>query len=132
MAEHPDIALARRGYEAFSNGDMATLSGLMAADVVHHVPGNHVLSGHHKGREAVLQMYRRLGEETDGTLRVDVEGLFADGRGHVISAMRMRGRRRGRTLDTRGGIFFTMVGGKVTDLDECAEDLDAENEFWAP
>lgn len=131
MAEHPDCALARRGYEAFQQGDLDTLGGLMASDAVHHMPGDHFLAGHHKGRDAVLQLYRRLGEETGGTMRVELEGLFADGRGHVISVMTTTAERKGRSMKARGGIFFTIVGGKVTDLDECVEDLDAENEFWS-
>ena len=64
MSQHPDCALVRRGYEAFGKGDMETLGTLMTADVIHHVTGTHPLSGHHKGREAVLDLYRRMGEET--------------------------------------------------------------------
>ena len=30
-----------------------------------------------------------------------------------------------------GGIMFRIVGDKVTDLDECVEDLDVADEFWA-
>jgi hypothetical protein len=131
MAEHPDSTLVRRGYEAFSRGDMATLSQLMTADVAHHVPGDHPLAGHYKGIDSVLQMYRRMGEETNGTLQVTLEGLFADGRGHVISTHRTRAERKDRGVDQRGGIFFTLVGGKVSDLDECVEDIEVENEFWS-
>ncbi|MEJ8644548.1 nuclear transport factor 2 family protein [Streptomyces sp. MS1.HAVA.3] len=50
MSEHPDCALVRRGYEAFGRGDMEMMSTLLTADVIHHVPGNNPLSGHHKGR----------------------------------------------------------------------------------
>jgi ketosteroid isomerase-like protein len=131
MAEHPDCALVRRGYEAFMRGDMDALSQLMARDVVHHVPGSSPISGHHKGLDACIALYGRLAEETGGTMDMDLEGLFADGRGHVMSVTRLRAERKGRRLDSRGGIFFTIVGGKVTDLDECAEDIERDNEFWS-
>lgn len=131
MAEHPDCTLVRRGYEAFSRGDMDTLSSLMTADVTHHVPGEHPLAGHHKGREAVLRLYQRLAEETHNTLRVDLEDTFADGRGHVISVHRMRAERGAVGLEERGGIFFTIIGGKISDLDECFQDLDELNRFWS-
>ena len=40
MAEHPDVALVRRGYAAFSAGDMATLSELLAEDARQYQPGS--------------------------------------------------------------------------------------------
>lgn len=131
MAEHPDCALVRQGYEAFSKGDMETLGSLMTSDVVHHVPGNNPVSGHHKGREAVLGLYRRLNEETNGTMRVQLETVLADGRGHVMSFHIFRADRGNRGLEERAGLFFTIVGGKISDIDECTQDLDETDTFWS-
>ncbi|MGP3923873.1 nuclear transport factor 2 family protein [Streptomyces sp. 8N616] len=130
MAEHPDCTLVRQGYDAFSRGDMDTLGSLMTADVVHHVPGDNIFSGHHKGRDACLQMYRRLGEETSGTMQVELENVLADGRGHVMSVHKVRADRGDRGMEMAEGLFFTIVGGKITDIDECVEDIDVQNEFW--
>jgi ketosteroid isomerase-like protein len=131
MAEHPDCALVRRGYAAFGEGDFETVGSLMTADVVHHVPGNSPISGHHKGRDAVLQMYRRLGEETNGTMQVQLEAVLADGRGHVMSFHTTRADRGDHGIEIREGLFFTIVGGKITDIDECTEDIDEEDKFWS-
>ncbi|MEU8567023.1 nuclear transport factor 2 family protein [Streptomyces pathocidini] len=131
MAEHPDCALVRRGYEAFAQGDLDTLATLFTADVTHHVPGESLIAGHHKGREAVLQLYRRMAEETRGTFRIELQRVMADGRGHVISVHKAYGDRRDRGIEMMNGIFFTIVGGKVSDLDECVKDIDVMNEFWA-
>jgi ketosteroid isomerase-like protein len=131
MAEHPHAALVRRGYEAFSRQDMDTMRELMAGDATHHIPGDNPLSGDFKGQDAVLEVYRRLAEETDGTFRVELRHLSVDGRGHVISHHRMTGERGGKSLDVVGGIVFRIIGGKITDLDECVEDLDVLDEFWS-
>ncbi|MEU4499209.1 nuclear transport factor 2 family protein [Streptomyces sp. NBC_00210] len=131
MAEHPDSALVRRGYAAFGEGDMATLGSLMTADVVHHVPGNSAISGHHKGRDAVLGLYQRLGEMTSGTMMVELEAVLADGRGHVMSFHTARADRGDRGIEIREGLFFTIVDGKITDIDECTEDIDEEDSFWS-
>jgi uncharacterized protein len=32
MVEHPDVALVRRGYQAFATGDVETLSVVIAED----------------------------------------------------------------------------------------------------
>jgi ketosteroid isomerase-like protein len=130
MSEHPDCALVRRGYTAFVAGDMDTLNELLTADAVFHVPGDHLLSGHHKGREAILGLFRRLGEETGGTMQILLESVLADGRGHVMAFHTVRADRGDRGLEMREGLFFTIVGGKVTDVDECVEDLDEVNAFW--
>ena len=67
MAEQPNQLLVRRGFEAFSTGDMDTLVQIIADDAVQIMPGNNVIAGEHKGREAILAMYARLFEETGGT-----------------------------------------------------------------
>lgn len=131
MAEHPHAALVRKGYEAFSRGDMDTLRGLMTGDCAHHAPGSNTVSGDYKGIDAVLGYYAKLAEETAGTFRVELQHLFADGRGHVMSVHRSTAERGGKRLDAMGGIMFRIVGDKITDLDQCAEDLDAEDAFWS-
>jgi ketosteroid isomerase-like protein len=131
MAEHPHAALVRKGYEAFIRGDMDTLRGLMSGDATHHVPGNHPLSGDFKGQDSVIDMYRRLHEETGGTLSVELRQVLVDGRGHAVSFHRFAAERGGKRLDENGGIVFRIVGDKITDLDECIEDIDKSNEFWS-
>jgi ketosteroid isomerase-like protein len=131
MSEHPDSALIRRAYEAFGRGDLETLGSLMTADVIHHVPGSNPLSGHHKGREAVLDLYRRLGEETNGTMRVHLDHVMADGRGHVMSVHTSMADRGDRGIEIREGLFFTIVGNKITDIDECTSDIEESDAFWS-
>ncbi|NEC85618.1 nuclear transport factor 2 family protein [Streptomyces sp. SID12501] len=130
MTEHPHAALVRKGFDAFSRGDMDTLRGMMAADATHHVPGSHPLSGDFKGQDAIIDMYRRLGEETAGTMRVMLMNVLVDGRGHAVAVHRFTAERQGRRIDEVGGIVFRVVGDKITDLDECVEDIDRSNEFW--
>ncbi|GAA1246382.1 nuclear transport factor 2 family protein [Kitasatospora nipponensis] len=131
MAEHPHAALIRKGYAAFSRGDMDTLRGMMTSDCTQHVPGNHPLAGDFKGVDAVLGYYGRLAAETNGSFRVELQQVFVDGRGHVMAVHRVNGERAGRTLDLAGGIVFRIVGEKITDLDECLEDMTAADDFWA-
>ncbi|MEU4494658.1 nuclear transport factor 2 family protein [Streptomyces sp. NBC_00210] len=131
MAEHPHAALVRKGYEAFSRGDMDTLRGLMTKDAALHVPGNSQLSGDFKGQDAIIDYWGRLFSLTDGTLKSELQHLLVDGRGHVVSVHRVTATRQGRSLDMIGGIVFRIVGDKATDFDECATDIDAFDEFFA-
>jgi ketosteroid isomerase-like protein len=130
MAEHPDAAVIRRSYEAFTKGDMETVRSMMTSDCTHHSPGNSRMSGHFKGADNVLAHFGQLFELTHGTFRVELEGVYPDGRGHVMATHKWHADRGDRGIEMHGGIFFTIVGGKVTDGDECVEDIDEADAFW--
>ncbi|MBE8469875.1 nuclear transport factor 2 family protein [Streptomyces justiciae] len=131
MAEHPHAALVRKGYEAFSRGDMDTLRGLMTADCTQHVPGSGPLSGDFKGQDAIIEMYGRLVEETGGTMRVELRQTLVDGRGHVVALHHTTAQRGGKTYDMDEAIVFRIVGDKASDLDQCVQDIDQADAFWA-
>ena len=131
MADHPHALLVRKGYDAFVRGDMDTLRSLMSSDVTHHVPGTHPLSGDFKGLDATIDMYGQLFAQTNGTLRVELRNVLVDGRGHAVTLHRFTAERDGKRIDETGGIVFRILGDKITDLDECVEDIDKANEFWS-
>ncbi|WP_210589652.1 nuclear transport factor 2 family protein [Streptomyces sp. GESEQ-35] len=131
MAEHPHATLVRKGYEAFTRGDMDALRGLMTSDCTHHVPGSHPLSGDFKGQDAVIDMYGRLFEETAGSMQVELRSILVDGRGHAVAVHRFRAERQGKSIDEDGAIVFRVVGDKISDLDECIADIDRSNAFWS-
>ncbi|WP_425265226.1 nuclear transport factor 2 family protein [Streptomyces regalis] len=58
MAEHPRAALVRKGYEAFTRGDLDSLRGLLAGDCTYHFPGSHAPAGDYKGQDAILDVFR--------------------------------------------------------------------------
>jgi ketosteroid isomerase-like protein len=131
MADHPHALLVRKGYDAFVHGDMDTLRSLMSSDATHHVPGTHPLSGDFKGQDAIIDMYGRLFTQTNGTLRVELRTILVDGRGHAVTLHHVTAERDGKRIDEPGGIVFRILGDKITDLDECVEDIDRANEFWS-
>jgi hypothetical protein len=58
-------------------------------------------------------------------------GIAVDGRGHAVAMTRFSAERNGKRLEDTGCIIFRIVGDKVTDLDECVEDIDMSNDFWS-
>jgi ketosteroid isomerase-like protein len=131
MTEHADIALVRRGYEAFSSGDVAALSQIIAEDATQYQPGNGPLAGEQRGRQAILEFYGRLASESNGTFRVELDRLYADGQGRVVATHRATGERAGRSLDSWVCLIFTIVDGTARDIHGCVEDVAGEDEFWA-
>jgi hypothetical protein len=131
MAEHPDVALVRRGYVAFSSGDVATLSELLAEDARQYQPGSGSMSGEFRGRDAILAFYVRLASETNGTFRVELEHVYTDGEGRVVACSRNTAQRGDRRLNTGAALVFTIKDGKAQDLHGVEEDLDDWDAFWS-
>jgi uncharacterized protein (TIGR02246 family) len=128
---HPNEEMIRRGYKAFSAGDMDTLAEIMSPDVVHTVPGNNQISGEYKGRDAVFAMYAKLGELTGGNLEIELEDVEVDGDNRAVATHHNNAEREGRTLDSHSTLDFTIDDGKITRIDESYDDQAAEDAFWA-
>jgi ketosteroid isomerase-like protein len=97
---HPDEEIVRRGYDAFSRGDMQTLRELFDPDVVWHTPGRSQLAGDHRGVDAVLGFFGRTMELTGGTFRVEVHDVVANDE-HVVGLHEVIAEREGKTLRDR-------------------------------
>lgn len=125
------MTLVRRGYEAFNQGDLATLREIMSHDVAQHVPGSSQLAGEYKGIDAVLSYYGKLAELTNGNFRADLIDVFGDGHGHVTAVHQSSATRNGVTRVSRGAILFTFLGDRVTDLLQMHADLPGDDAFFA-
>ena len=87
-----NIDNTRKGYKAFAEGDLATLTELIAPDCVWHVGGRSQLTGDYTGHDEIFSYFGKLMELTDGTFRADLAEVhsgrystleyFADNRMH--------------------------------------------------
>ena len=130
MGTRENVELVRRGYEAFSAGDMATLGGLFAEDAVWHVAGDGVLSGRKEGRDAILAYFGELGTRSGGNLTVTVEEIIG-GETNTVAVQHNRAESGGRALDQDGVIAFRVAGGKITEAREFFQDTAKGDAFWA-
>ena len=81
--EHPNVTIAREGFEAFQSGDSAWLNEHMADDIVWHVGGNSKWAGTYEGKAQVLQVFARQAQAM-GEMTVDTHDVLAND-DHVIS-----------------------------------------------
>jgi uncharacterized protein len=130
MAEHRNATLIRRGYAAFAAADVDGLAQLIASDAVQHMPGHNVFSGDHRGRDAILTMYGQLAERSGGTLKVELEELYAND-DQVVTVYHSTGTRAGRRLDTRHALVFQVRDNQVVELTDVADNEDSDDAFWA-
>jgi ketosteroid isomerase-like protein len=129
MADHPDAIVVRRGYEAFSNGDTATLSELFDEEAVWHEAGSGQISGDFKGRDQILEMLAKATELAGGTLRLDVHDVVANDN-HVVGLHHTTATREGRHLDISEVLVFHLRDGRVIEAWHAASNLYAFDHFW--
>jgi ketosteroid isomerase-like protein len=115
MAGHPNVARIMDGYAAFAKGDFAVLNDLFAEDVLWHEPGRNQLAGDYRGREAVYEFFGRLLELTEGSLRLDIQTVFADDV-HGVALVVSSASRGGRSVTANDAHIFRLRDGVVVEF----------------
>ena len=78
MAEHQSVENLRRGYKAFADNDVETLTEIIPDNATWHVPGRSPLAGDHKGREAIFGYFMQLAEKTGGSFKAELVHAVGD------------------------------------------------------
>jgi ketosteroid isomerase-like protein len=129
MGTQENIALVRRGYDAFSSGDMTTLGQLFAEDAVWNSPGTGVISGRSEGRDAILATFGELFTRSNGTFKVNVTE-FMGGDQRVVALHHAHGERDGKVLDEDQVNVFMIEDGVVHEVQQFVADSAADDAFW--
>lgn len=130
MGSEESAALVRRGYEAFSAGDMDTLRDIFTEDAKWHAAGNGPISGVKQGRDEILAYVGEPGSRSNGSMKVTVEDVTVGDR-YTVGIQLTRAERDGKTLDERQVIVFSVSDGKVTEGIEMSEDTSKAADFWS-
>jgi uncharacterized protein len=112
---HPNEELVRKGYEAFSTGDVTSMRQLLDPQVVWHAGGRNALSGDYRGIEDVLSFFARTMEHTQGSFRVSVEEVLVNDGGAAV-VQRSSAQRNGKSFDDRGLQLFRISDGKAVEV----------------
>ncbi|MGH2729268.1 MAG: nuclear transport factor 2 family protein [Actinomycetota bacterium] len=132
MAEHPNVARLKKGYDAFASGDLDALKGLFADDILWHVPGNNPLAGDYKGQDEVFGFFAKIAQETGGTFKLELHDVLANDE-HAVVLVRVSAERNGKRLDGEPGVqvFHTNPDGKTTEFWGFSQDSAKIDEFWS-
>ena len=126
---HPDEDVVRRGYDAFSRGDMQALRELFDPDIVWHTPGRSQLAGDHRGVDAVLGFFGRTMELTGGTFRIEVHDVVANDE-HVVGLHAVIAERDGKALRDRNILVFHVRDGRTSEVWQFWTDQYAADAFF--
>jgi ketosteroid isomerase-like protein len=115
-------------YASFLAGDPRSLIGLLAADVVYHLPGRHLGGGVLRGRDALLQ---RLGDAARWCEQVRVELLAVAAAGvFVVTIERMHARREAQEIDQDVCVLWRFDGSQCVEVRATFADQAACDDFW--
>ncbi len=78
MAENHGLENLRRGYKAFADNDVETLTEIIPDNAVWHVPGRSPLAGDYQGREAIFSYFMQLTEKSGGTFKAELVHAVGD------------------------------------------------------
>lgn len=115
-------------YTRFLAGETASLIGLLADDVVYHLPGGHLGGGTLRGRDAML---RRLADAGGWCEQIEVDVLAVAAAGvFVVTIERMRARREAHVLDQDVSVVWRFVESRCVEIRSTFADQAACDEFW--
>jgi uncharacterized protein len=130
MSDHPNVELIRRGYEAFSKGDLQTIDELFADDIVWHEGGTGPLSGDRRSKKEVFEFFGELAERSSGTFAIEIHDVVG-GDEHVVVLITAHAARNGKSLDLQGAHIWHVRGDKAVEFWDLASDQAAAAEFWS-
>jgi ketosteroid isomerase-like protein len=127
-AEHPNIAVLRRLYDAYARRDRAVICELIADDCTWNIPGRGPQSGTHHGRDAILELFRDLMRKSKGSAQIEVVDIVANDE-HAIVLQVGRATIQGKSSELKEVLVHTIRDGKVVDMWEYQFDLYAFDEM---
>jgi ketosteroid isomerase-like protein len=116
MSEQENVQQIRRLYEAFGRGDLATIFGMLDADVDWYDPGPPAVThaGRYRGARDVERFFQRIGESLDIESFQPADFIGSGDRVVVIGTLRARVKQTGRSYDNEWVMIWTLREGRIT------------------
>ncbi len=112
--EHPNATIFRRGYEAFSSGDMDALRELFDENIVWHNGGRSRFSRDTHGIDATLGFFLELVQASGGTFRLDIHDIVAND-DHAIALVTSHQEIDGVKYEDLGSHVVHIKDGRLTE-----------------
>jgi uncharacterized protein len=125
---HENEDTLRTMYNAFAQGDVERVMGLLTDDIEYHIAGHSPVSGSYSGKNEVLGFFGKLMQLSGGTFRLEVEDILANDR-HGVVLTSEHGQRNEKTLDNHAVHVWDIRDGRFARFG--GYNQNAWDEFWA-
>ena len=126
----PVATVAKKYTAALAAKDFDTVAGMFAADIVWHQPGDHRLSGTHRGQAAVGELLGAQMAATQGTFELSLTGDFMINGDTVAFPVHFSGQHDGAAMSMGGVDVIRVAGDQVAEVWLFSADQPAEDAFW--
>lgn len=127
--DHPNALRLKAAHDAFKAGDLEALFGMMADDVVWHMPGRNALAGEFVGRDAIMGSFAQLQQHVDAYWAWPLDYFGSDD--HVVLVAQVRARKGTKSLDVKECLLWRLDGaGKLAEVWHMALNEAAWDEFF--
>jgi len=124
-----NIELARKGYRAFNDKDVEAVTSLFAEDILWHGGPRGPLAGDHKGKAAVMDLFMKFGQLTEGSYTAELHDVLATEEHTVVLGISTMSRKGTDYKDKFVDVLHPDADGKVTEFWRFSEDQAALLEF---
>ncbi len=130
MAEHPNLEIARRAWQAVSESDVDALAAIFADSIVWHATGRRTpWEGTHRGRDEMIDHLARVGESVEiFDARLDDVLVSSD---RVAFIYHVSARRGDRSLEVDYQLLGRIENGMVVEVWTTPLDPLALETFWS-
>jgi hypothetical protein len=130
MAEHPNAALIRAGYEAFSRGDMESAFAGWSDDIIwHEKTGKWALPGDYVGKQAVAGFLGGIQARGLTAMRLESHDILASD-DHVVALVTVHAERGKHKIANNEVHVWHVKDGMATEVWFTSQDPDAFDAFW--
>ncbi|MFL5799594.1 MAG: nuclear transport factor 2 family protein [Actinomycetota bacterium] len=127
--EHPNVTLAREGFESFDRADMGWMDQHMSDDIVWHVGGNSKWAGTYEGKANVLDFFARQAQALGQSPAIDVHDILGND-DHVVAIGSAKATGPdGSSAEWKYTQVFHVKDGKITEVWGMAENDAAVDPF---
>lgn len=130
MSEHPHVALVKKLYRAFNEGDLNTMAEIFHPDVTWHAAGQNWLVGTYTGLEGVLGLLGTMAQYGEGNYTTALHDVVANDRYAIAMHRSTAWRSDGRELSVDDLVVSEFEDGKVVRVWATPYDQYEEDRFY--
>lgn len=128
--EATTASVAQKYADALAAKDFGTVAGMFAEDIVWHQPGQHRLSGSHRGQAQVGELLGAQMAISEGTFELSLTGDPMINGDVVALPVHFEARRDGATMSMGGVDVLRVKGDQIAEVWLFSSDQPAEDAFW--
>ena len=130
--QNENIKTVQKYFDSLAKGDLETLSGLFAEDVIWHQPGRGKLSGTYKGKQEVFGLFGQFMEISQGSFKIDSVGNLMSNENLVTATLHFSATRsNGQSMSMDGVDLMKIENGKIKEVYLFSGNQSVEDSFWA-